>query len=119
MRVLVLMGGISSERDVSLSTGPAVAEGLREAGRTVSTYDLNPDEGRGIVDLVNSPLLDASDVVFIALHGGEGEDGRIQALFDLIGKPYTGSGVRASSICMDKALSKMVLERVGIRTPPW
>jgi D-alanine-D-alanine ligase len=119
VRVLVLMGGISSERDVSMSTGQAVAEGLREAGRTVSTYDLNPDEGRGIVDLVNSPLLEESDVVFIALHGGEGEDGRIQALFDLIGKPYTGSGVRASSICMDKALSKMVLERVGIHTPPW
>jgi len=119
VRVLVLMGGISSERDVSLATGEAVAEGLREAGRAVSTYDLNPDEGRGIVDLVNSPLLDESDVVFIALHGGEGEDGRIQALFDLTGKPYTGSGVRASSICMDKALSKMVLERVGIHTPPW
>ena len=119
MRVLVLMGGMSSERDISVSTGQAVAEGLREAGRTVSTYDLNPDEGRDVVDLVNSPLLNESDVVFIALHGGEGEDGRIQALFDLMGKPYTGSGVRASSICMDKAISKMILERVAIPTPPW
>ncbi len=119
MRVLVLMGGMSSERDISLSTGQAVAGGLKEAGRTVSTYDLNPDEGRGIVDLMNSPLLNECDVVFIALHGGEGEDGRIQAVFDLIGKPYTGSGVRASSICMDKAISKMILEHVGICTPPW
>jgi D-alanine-D-alanine ligase len=119
VQVLVLMGGMSSERGVSLSTGQAVAEGLKAAGRSVSTYDLNPAEGGGIVDLVNSPSLKESDVVFIALHGGEGEDGRIQALFDLIGKPYTGSGVRASSICMDKAVSKMIMERVGIATPIW
>jgi D-alanine-D-alanine ligase len=119
VRVLVLMGGISSERDISVSTGHAVADGLREAGRTVSTYDLNPAEGRGIADLINSRLLDEADVVFIALHGGEGEDGRIQAVFDLLGKPYTGSGVRSSSICMDKAISKMIMDRVGIRTPPW
>lgn len=119
MRVLVLMGGMSSERDVSASTGRAVAEGLGEAGHTVSTFDLDPGEGRGVVDLINSPLLEESDVVFIALHGGEGEDGRIQALFDLMGKPYTGSGVRASSICMDKAISKIIMEHAGIRTPPW
>jgi D-alanine-D-alanine ligase len=110
---------MSPERDVSLNTGAAVAEGLREAGRKVSTYDLNPAEGRDVVDLVNSRLLEGADVVFIALHGGEGEDGRLQALFDLLGKRYTGSGVRASSICMDKAISKMILEHAGIRTPPW
>lgn len=119
MRVLVLMGGMSTEREVSLSTGHAVAEGLEEAGRTVSIYDLDPGAGRGIVDLITSRMLEECDVVFIALHGGEGEDGRIQALFDLIGKPYTGSGVRASSICMDKAISKMIMERIGVPTPAW
>lgn len=119
MRVLVLMGGVSSEREVSLSTGHAVAEGLKEAGRTVSMYDLNPVAGRGVVDLITSDSLEECDVVFIALHGGEGEDGRIQALFDLIGKPYTGSGVGASSICMNKAISKMIMERLGIATPAW
>jgi D-alanine-D-alanine ligase len=110
---------MSSEREISLSTGQAVAEGLEAAGRTVSVYNLNPHEGRGIVDLVTSRALEESDVVFIALHGGEGEDGRIQAVLDLIGKPYTGSGVRASSICMDKAVSKMIMERIGIPTPAW
>jgi D-alanine-D-alanine ligase len=119
VRVLVLMGGTSAERGVSLSTGRAVADGLKDAGRTVSTYDLNPDAGRDIVDLVNSQLFQEADVVFIALHGGEGEDGRVQALFDLMGKPYTGSGVRASSLCMDKAVSKMIMERYGIPTPAW
>ena len=115
MRVLVLMGGMSSEREVSLSTGQAVAEGLREAGHAVSTYNLDPEDGRGVVDLVNSRFLKECDVVFIALHGGEGEDGRLQALFDLLGKPYTGSGVRASSICMDKAVSKIIMERFLMR----
>jgi D-alanine-D-alanine ligase len=119
MKVLVLMGGMSTEREVSLNTGRAVVEGLREAGHEVSEYDLRPDPRNGIIDLVNSPLLMAADVVFIALHGGEGEDGRIQALLDLIGKPYTGSGVRASSICMDKVVSKIVFERHGVGTPPW
>jgi D-alanine-D-alanine ligase len=94
-------------------------EGLKAAGRTVSTYDLKPDGGRGIIDLVTSRAIEECDVVFIALHGGEGEDGRVQAVLDLIGKPYTGSGVRASSICMEKAISKMIMERAGIPTPAW
>lgn len=119
MRVLVLMGGMSTEREVSLNTGQAVARGLREAGHVVSVYDLKSDRGRGVVDLLVSPSFDESDVVFIALHGGEGEDGRIQALLDLVGKPYTGSGVRASSVCMDKGISKIMFERNGISTPPW
>ena len=72
-----------------------------------------------MVDLLNSASYNEADVVFIALHGGEGEDGRIQAVFDLAGKPYTGSGVRASSMCMDKAVSKMIFERIGIITPAW
>src|SRR5262249_211722 len=60
-----------------------------------------------------------ADVVFVALHGGEGEDGTIQALLDLAGKPYTGSGVLASALAMDKAMSKRLFEHGGIPTPLW
>jgi D-alanine-D-alanine ligase len=110
---------MSTERDVSLSTGEAVAQGLAEAGYDVDSYDLNPGEGRDVTDLVNSPALKEAAVVFIALHGGEGEDGRIQALLDLLGKPYTGAGVRSSALCMDKAISKTVFEKHDISTPAW
>jgi len=102
VKVLVLMGGMSTEREVSLSTGEAVARGLTEAGYDVKTYDLDPGAGRDILDLVNSPALKEAAAVFIALHGGEGEDGRIQAMLDLLGKPYTGPGVRSSAVCMDR-----------------
>ena len=119
MRVLVLMGGMSAERDVSLNTGDAVARGLAEAGYDVDTYDLVPGAGRGILDLINSPVLNEAGVVFIALHGGEGEDGRIQALLELLGKPYTGSGVRSSAVCMDKAISKTIFDKHDIGTPAW
>jgi D-alanine-D-alanine ligase len=119
VRVLVLMGGMSAEREVSLVTGRAVVEGLRESGHEVSEFRLGPEDGCGVVDLVKSALLARAEVVFIALHGGEGEDGRIQALFDLMGKPYTGSGVEASALCMDKAVSKIIFEWHGITTPPW
>lgn len=119
MRILVLMGGISAEREVSLNTGRAVAEALRTAGHSVTQYDLDRAAGRDVIDLVNSPALGAADVVFLALHGGEGEDGRIQALLDLIGVAYTGSGVCSSAICMDKAVSKSIFEYHGISTPEW
>ena len=115
----MLMGGMSTEREISLLTGAAVEAGLREAGHDVSTYDLSSEPGHGVRDFVTSGRLAESDVVFIALHGGEGEDGRIQALLDLVGKPYTGSGVLASALCMDKTLSKILFERYGIPTPAW
>jgi D-alanine-D-alanine ligase len=119
MNVLVLMGGMSTEREVSLSTGAAVRDALEAAGHTAPTYDLDPRAGRDIFDLVTSRSLRDADVVFIALHGGEGEDGRIQAMLGLMGVAYTGSGVRASSLCMDKAVSKIIFERHGIPTPAW
>jgi D-alanine-D-alanine ligase len=117
--IQVLMGGASSEREVSLSSGSAVARGLERAGHTVATYDYNPDQGRDVNHYLASSGLREADVVFIALHGGEGEDGRIQAILELAGKPYTGSGVRASAICMDKAITKIVLEYNGVTTPAW
>ncbi len=119
VKVLVLMGGMSAEREISLSTGRAVARGLADAGYAVDIYDLDPGAGRDILDLINSPVLADAGVVFIALHGGEGEDGRIQALLELLGKPFTGSGVRSSAVCMDKAISKTIFDKHGIGTPAW
>jgi D-alanine-D-alanine ligase len=119
VKVLVLMGGMSSEREVSLSTGGAVARGLARAGYDVSTYDLDPGSGRDVLNLVNSRVLKEAAAVFIALHGGEGEDGRIQALLELVDKPYTGPGVRSSAVCMDKAISKIIFDKHDIPTPAW
>jgi D-alanine-D-alanine ligase len=113
------MGGKSAERQVSLDTGAAVAPALEAAGHNVTTYDLNPASGRGILDLVASACFKSADVTFIALHGGEGEDGRIQAMLELAGMPYTGSGMRASALCMDKSVSKTIFKHHGIITPPW
>ncbi len=118
MKILVLMGGSSSEREVSLSTGASVARGLRSKGHEVVEYDLNPHEGRDIADLLNH-LTNAIDVVFIALHGGAGENGTIQAFLELLNVPYTGSGVRSSAICMDKIATKIFFEHHAIATPPW
>jgi D-alanine-D-alanine ligase len=117
--IQVLMGGASSEREVSLASGSAVARGLERAGHTVTCYDFSPAEGRAVRQLLDSPDFASADVIFIALHGGEGEDGRIQAALELAGKPYTGSGVRASAVCMDKVISKIIFEYHGVLTPPW
>jgi D-alanine-D-alanine ligase len=117
--IQVLFGGTSTEREVSLASGKAVAGGLERAGHRVATYDFNPGEGRDVRHLLASRDLKQADVVFIALHGAEGEDGRIQALLELAGKPYTGPGVRASALCMDKALTKIVLEHNRVATPAW
>ena len=116
---MVLMGGSSTEREISLKSGEAIARGLAVAGHKVATYDLNPGAGRGALRLAASAELARADLVFLALHGGEGEDGRIQALLELAGKPYTGSGVRASAICMDKVATKIILEYYGVATPAW
>jgi D-alanine-D-alanine ligase len=113
------MGGTSAERDVSLNTGKAVARALEAAGYDVLTYDFDPAGGNDVFGLITSQAVTRAGVVFIALHGGEGEDGRIQALLDLIGMPYTGSGVRASAVCMDKSISKVIFEQNDITTPGW
>ncbi|MFH0778907.1 MAG: D-alanine--D-alanine ligase [Candidatus Eisenbacteria bacterium] len=130
MKVVVLMGGVSSEREVSLVSGRAVAEALREKGHEVMEKDLreeldttrtgpSADGNRALAEFVVDPAVAACDVVFIALHGGAGEDGTVQAIFDLTGKPYTGSGMLSSALCMDKILSKRVFEQAGIPTPGW
>ena len=111
-RVVVIMGGISSERDVSLVSGAAVTQALGEAGFDATSFDLGHDIAALIKALTPPP-----DAVFNALHGRFGEDGTVQGLLELLGIPYTHSGVLASAMAMDKPTTKRLVETVGIRTP--
>lgn len=138
-RVAVLHGGVSRERDVSLASGRAVATALTRAGFDVLPVEVDRD---GAWRLPHAPvsalpaLDDAAtgeralgppvppaelpvDVVFVALHGEFGEDGKVQGLLELAGLPYTGSGVDASALAMDKVRTKEVLAHHGLRTAPW
>ena len=140
MKVAVLMGGRSSEREISLRTGQGVAQALRNLGHDVTSVDaadgsvLTPGSEESVaakrdsvlklpvsamLTCVQSAPVQAADIVFIALHGTYGEDGTIQAALELAGKTYTGSGVLASALAMDKAMTKRVLEREAIPTPHW
>lgn len=109
-RVAVLMGGMSSEREVSFSSGKAVAKALREDGYDVTEIDAAPN-------LWEQLHAADPDIIFNALHGEWGEDGRVQGVLDLFGAPYTHSGVMASALAMDKHRSKAVLRDVGINVP--
>ena len=108
--VAVLMGGISSEREVSLSSGRGVLSALREAGFAVRAIDAGPDLPALVADLA----ADRPDVVFNALHGRFGEDGAIQGVLDWMGIPYTHSGVRASALAMDKEAARAVFAAAGL-----
>ena len=139
------MGGTSAERDVSLASGVRVAEALRSRGHEVLSVDTahgilsGPDEqtllsGKVVKTIppdvqalvrLNAQLpstlrtLPRTDVVFLALHGGQGEDGTLQALLDLTSVPYTGSGHLASALAMDKDLSKHLFRAAGVPTADW
>lgn len=148
MKTIVLFGGFSSEREVSLVSGIAVGKALVSLGHEVILID--PAEGRksfpdatppsiheqpptaqelnglpvtldrqAFWAIMNEILTEKPDYVFNALHGGIGEDGHLQALFDMFRIPYNGSGALASAIAMNKALSKKLFETAGIRTPAW
>jgi D-alanine-D-alanine ligase len=150
MRITVLMGGTSAERDVSLASGLRIADALRSRGHEVVSLDTargplslaaeqkllakgnvvkreppSQDElHRMAADTLPQMLralqsLGEADVVFLALHGGYGEDGTIQALLDLAGSRYTGSGHLASALAMDKDLSKHLFRRAGVPTADW
>lgn len=148
MRVTVLTGGTSSERDVALATAVQVVGALRKCGHAVAVVDTargyipESDESRvlgagvgaeppsldtlralergllvsGLGDL---PVVRDADVLFLALHGGTGEDGTLQALLQIIGVPYTGSGPMASGIAMDKDISKRLFRAAGVPTADW
>ncbi|MGN6815302.1 MAG: D-alanine--D-alanine ligase A, partial [Solirubrobacterales bacterium] len=118
MRVAVLSGGRSSEHDVSLRSGAAVARGLREAGHEAVEVTIGRDGGwtaaGGTVALVPGGGLLGADVVFPALHGAFGEDGSIQGLLEWLDVPYVGSDVLASAICMDKLTLKRLFAAHGV-----
>ncbi|SJZ32136.1 D-alanine-D-alanine ligase [Enhydrobacter aerosaccus] len=112
--VAVLMGGWSPEREVSLVSGKACAEGLREGGHTVVEYDVKRDL-RALMDFLRPVSGGGPDVVFNALHGKYGEDGCVQGVLEILAVPYTHSGVLASAIAMDKPMSRHVFTSIGIR----
>ncbi len=147
MKVAVLFGGTSAEREVSVTSGAAVFVALKEAGHEVLAVDtatglLTSEEERQLLEggiapdpperdhlaairhqspssLTGSSQLRDMDVLFLALHGGSGENGTIQALLDLSGIPYTGSGLRGSANAMDKDTAKKLFTVGGILTPAW
>ena len=111
LHVLVLMGGWSSEREVSLTSGRGVAGALRERGwSNVTELDMDREVAAKLAQL-------KPDVVFNALHGTPGEDGTVQGMMDLMGLKYTHSGLETSVIAIDKELTKMVLVPHGVRMP--
>nr|WP_242848883.1 ATP-grasp domain-containing protein [Syntrophomonas palmitatica] len=109
-RVLVLLGGTSEEREVSLKSGEGVYQALLRKGFEAEKLDLAENKLSEIERI--SP-----DVVFIALHGKNGEDGTVQGYLELLGIPYTGSGVACSAICMNKIISKKMFIYEGLPTP--
>ena len=145
MKITVLMGGTSSERNVSLASGIRIVQALRSKGHQVTALD----PARGLIDAAGEkklasgkvgtapPSLESlskvaegsflpnlttmkeitgADVVFLGLHGGQGEDGTIQALLDMAGVKYTGSGHLASALAMDKDLSKKLFRAADVKT---
>jgi D-alanine-D-alanine ligase len=112
-RVVVLYGGISAERAVSLSSGIQVIAALRESGFAVDPVDVGRDLGAVVAALTPKP-----DAVFNALHGRFGEDGAIQGVLDWLEIPYTHSGVRASALAMDKQAAKALFASVGLPVAP-
>lgn len=113
-RVGVLMGGVSAEREISLRSGRAVAAALQHAGHDVVPLELT--DLASAHDLIRSAEIDSA---FIALHGRFGEDGCVQGMLELMGIPYTGSGVTASALAMDKLKSKELFRLYNVPTPPY
>jgi D-alanine-D-alanine ligase len=109
-KVIVLMGGESAEREISLVSGGAVLQALVHAGINAVGMD-------AVGNFIGRLIKEKPDRVFIMLHGRNGEDGKIQAVLELLGIPYTGSGVLASALAMDKIRCKRVWQGVGLPTP--
>lgn len=143
MKIAVLMGGTSAERDVSLASGLAIVKALRERGHDVSVVDTatgfipqaeeqdllpggvksappeNLERALPLIELGRVEQLRSAELAFLALHGGDGEDGTVQALLQLVGVPYTGSGPLGSGIAMDKDVTKRLLRDSQVPTLPW
>jgi D-alanine-D-alanine ligase len=148
MKITVLMGGTSSERNVSLASGTRIAQALRERGHDVIALDpargvisareeeelrsskvgTEPPtleslskfaEGTFLPNLTSMKEIKGAEVIFLGLHGGQGEDGTIQALLDMAHVRYTGSGHLASALAMDKDLSKRLFRAADVKTADW
>ena len=148
MRVTVLTGGTSAERDVAIASAVQVVRALRERGHTVAVVDtargfipqgdeakllsgtvgVTPPSNEELVALErglllsglgNIPAIREAEVLFLALHGGRGEDGTLQSVLDVVGVPYTGSGPLGSAMAMDKDVSKRLFRQAGIPTANW
>jgi len=113
IRVDVICGGDSPEREVSLASGAAVHEALLEAGIGARKLEVTSRE-----DTLRKVLESPADLFFIALHGGWGEDGNLQAALEFLGRAYTGSAPKACACAMDKTISKALFRQAGIPTPP-
>ncbi len=111
-RVLVLAGGLSYEREVSLRSGRRVLTALRRAGVDAELRDLD-------ATLLPALAADPPDAVVIALHGAAGEDGALRGVLDLVGVPYVGTAAHAARVAWDKPSAKTVLVEAGVRTPDW
>ena len=111
LKVLVLAGGISHERDISLKSGRRVADGLRSHDLAVELAD--PDH-----TLLDTLVHHAPDVVWPVLHGASGEDGALRSLMEMIGVPYVGSPAKATMLAWEKPTAKTLVERSGVATPP-
>ena len=111
LRVALLAGGASDEREISLASGRGAGNALREAGFSVTEFD--PAEKKDLQNLIAGNY----DVAFLCMHGKMGEDGTLQGFLEMIGLPYIGSGVWSSALAMDKAKSKLFYENAGIQTP--
>ncbi len=148
MKITVLMGGVSAERNVSLASGIRIVEALKERGHDVAAVDpakgvidqvelkrlsetvvgVTPPSLEDLanltkkslrIDLLLLPEITNADVLFLALHGGQGEDGVLQGALEMAGVPYTGSGHLGSAIAMDKNLSKVLFRAAGVNTADW
>ncbi len=115
-RIGVLMGGPSSEREISLKSGHAVYEALKNLGLDVVAVDIKTDREQDNIDLLRLAKLGCA---FLALHGYYGEDGRIQEIMDLLKIPYTSSGASASRLAMDKIASRKVFQGGGLTVPEY
>lgn len=111
MKIAVFMGGTSSEKEISLRSGEAVLESLQRQG--YNAYGVVLDENNQVTAFLENDY----DLAYLVLHGGNGENGKIQAVLDILGKKYTGSGVLASALTMDKNKTKQIAESIGIRVP--
>jgi D-alanine-D-alanine ligase len=112
LRIAVVCGGRSTENEVSRSSGAQVVQALRSRGHHAERVEADEE----LWDALRSG---AYDVAFLALHGRFGEDGTVQGVCELLDLPYTGSGVLATALCLDKAMAKRVLVAEGINTAPW